>query len=60
MRLFLCLIGLVLVVEGLPYFAFPHKMKTWMNRIREIPDNHLRSMGFVSICIGLIMVYIFR
>jgi uncharacterized protein YjeT (DUF2065 family) len=60
MKLFLCLIGLVLVVEGLPYFAFPDKMKKWMEMIREVPDSQLRLLGFISMCIGVIIAYIFR
>ena len=60
MKLLFCLIGLVLVVEGLPYFAFPDKMKRWMEKIQEVPDSHLRAMGFVAMCIGLVMTYLFR
>lgn len=60
MKLFLCLIGLLLVVEGIPYFAFPDKMKRWMDMIQKIPDTRLRIIGFVSMCIGLIIAYLFR
>jgi uncharacterized protein len=60
MRLLFCLIGLLLVVEGIPYFAFPDKMKRWMNIIQEIPDSQLRIIGFVSMCVGVIIAYLFR
>ena len=60
MRLFFCLIGLLLVVEGVPYFAFPDKMKRWMNIIQEIPDSQLRIIGFVSMCVGVIIAYLLR
>jgi uncharacterized protein YjeT (DUF2065 family) len=60
MRLLFCLIGLVLIVEGLPYFAAPGKMKKWMEKVLEIPDPHLRVMGFAAMCLGLIMAYLFR
>jgi uncharacterized protein YjeT (DUF2065 family) len=60
MKLLLCLIGLVLIVEGLPYFAFPGNMKKWMKKVQEIPDPHLRAMGFAAMCIGLVMAYLFR
>ncbi len=59
MKFFVCLLGLVLVVEGLPYFAFPDKMKVWMKKVQEIPDSHLRAMGFVAMCTGLVMAYLF-
>ena len=60
MKFLLCLIGLVLILEGLPYFAFPDKMKKWMTKVQEIPDSHLRAMGFVAMCVGLVMAYLFR
>ena len=60
MKLLLCLIGLVLILEGLPYFAFPDKMKKWMTKVQEIPDSYLRAMGFVAMCVGLLMAYLFR
>ena len=60
MRLLLCLLGLVLVVEGLPYFAFPGKMKKWMSTVQEIPDPYLRVMGFIAIALGLLVAYLFR
>jgi len=60
MKLLLCLLGLVLIVEGLPYFAFPAKMKKWTSTIQEIPDLTLRVMGFLVIVLGLLMAYLFR
>ena len=60
MKLLLRLLGLVLVVEGIPYFAFPDKMKRWMRTIQEVPDSKLRLMGFVAMCLGLIVAYLFR
>lgn len=59
MKLLLCLIGLLLVVEGIPYFAFPDKMKNWMKMIQEVPDSQLRVLGFVSMCAGLLITYLF-
>jgi uncharacterized protein YjeT (DUF2065 family) len=60
MKLLLCLIGLVFIVEGLPYFAFPDKMKRWIKMILEMPDSHLRALGLVAMCIGLALAYLFR
>jgi len=60
MRFFLCLLGLVLVLEGLPYFAFPDGMKRWMLRIQDIPSAHLRILGFLTMCAGLLITYLFR
>ena len=55
-----CLLGLVLIVEGLPYLAFPDRMKNWLRRIEQVPDNQLRIIGFLAMCFGLLLTYIFR
>lgn len=57
MKFFLCVLGMVMVVEGLPYFAFPEKMKFWVLKILEMPDNALRKFGFVLMLVGLGLVY---
>ncbi|MBN1850612.1 MAG: DUF2065 domain-containing protein [Deltaproteobacteria bacterium] len=60
MKLLFLVVGIIFIIEGLPYFAFPDKMKTWMRRIQDLPDSHLRIMGLVALVIGWIMVYIFK
>ncbi len=60
MRYFLCVIGMVMIVEGLPYFAFPDKMKPWLQKLMEIPNPSLRRMGFGLMVVGLVLVYIGR
>ncbi len=60
MKFILCVIGLVLIIEGLPYFAFPEKIKSYLQKIYEIPDNTLRIVGLLSVIAGLILVYFGR
>jgi uncharacterized protein len=60
MEFFLCVIGMVMVIEGLPYFAFPNKMKTWVGKIIVSPDSALRRFGLVLMVLGLSLVYIGR
>jgi len=60
MEYFLCVIGMVMIVEGLPYFASPSKMKEWIGRLAEMADAPLRVMGFVLMMIGLVLVYLGR
>jgi len=57
MKYFLCVLGMVMVIEGFPYFAFPDKMKYWLEKILEIPDSALRKFGFVLMLAGLGLVY---
>lgn len=60
MAYFLSVLGLVLVIEGLPYFAFPAKIKEWAISLQELPGKTLRIMGFISIAAGLLLVYLGR
>lgn len=46
-----------MVVEGVPYFAFPEKMKGWIQFIQETPVSSLRRLGFVLMIAGLLLVY---
>lgn len=60
MELFLCVVGMVMVVEGLPYFAFPEKMKSVMAVVQQQPDTVLRIFGSILTLFGLIIVYFAR
>ena len=57
MKYFLCVLGMVFVVEGLPYFAFPDKIKAYLRRLVEIPDATLRILGAAAVVLGLLFVY---
>ena len=60
MEFFLCVIGMVIFIEGLPYAAFPDKMKYAIARMLKMPDIYLRRFGIVMMLAGLIIVYIAR
>lgn len=60
MKFFLCVIGMVLIIEGLPYFAFPEKIKTYLLRVYGTPDGTLRALGLSAIIVGLLLVYFGR
>ena len=60
MRYFLCVLGMVMMIEGLPYFAAPDKMKAWMLKIMAVPGHELRRLGFVLMLVGLVLVYFGR
>ena len=57
LKFFLCVIGMVLVLEGLPYFAFPEKLKSLYVKLLETSDTNLRMLGFLAIVFGLLLVY---
>ena len=60
MEYFLTVLGMVLIVEGLPYFTFPEKMKSIMEKIPQMPTHWLRVFGILAITIGLLFIYLAR
>jgi uncharacterized protein YjeT (DUF2065 family) len=60
MGLLLSILGALLVLEGLPYLAFPRKTKEWALLLQEIPEGSLRWMGLVSIVVGLALLFFIR
>jgi uncharacterized protein YjeT (DUF2065 family) len=60
MDYFLCVIGMVLIIEGLPYFAFPDKMKNFVQKMLAMPAGSLRRFGLALMLGGLFLVYIGR
>jgi uncharacterized protein len=60
MEYFLCVVGMVMVVEGLPYFGFPDKMRQFIRFVEEQDDSTLRIMGGVLMFSGLLILFIAR
>ncbi|MBA4366117.1 MAG: DUF2065 domain-containing protein [Desulfobacterium sp.] len=58
MTFFLCVIGMVMILEGLPYFAFPEKIKFFILKITDTPDQTLRVIGLLLMLSGLGLVYL--
>jgi uncharacterized protein YjeT (DUF2065 family) len=57
MKFFFCVIGMVMIVEGLPYFAFPGKMKEMVQMMMGLEDAKLRKFGIVLMLAGLGIIY---
>jgi uncharacterized protein len=60
MKFFLCVIGMVMIIEGLPYFAFPEKIKIWLEQMRQMQPAVLRGFGLALMILGLCLVYLGR
>jgi uncharacterized protein YjeT (DUF2065 family) len=58
MKYFLSVLGMVLILEGIPYFAFPDRLKSYLNRLIDVPDTTLRIMGSIAVIVGLLLVYL--
>ncbi|UCG14175.1 MAG: DUF2065 domain-containing protein [Deltaproteobacteria bacterium] len=58
MKFLLSVLGMVMILEGLPYFAFPDRIKVWLIRVSEMPAVRLRAFGFTAMCVGMVLVYL--
>ena len=58
MKYFLSVLGLVLIIEGIPYFAAPDKMKQLMLKLPLIPSTSLRLFGLTAVITGLLLIYL--
>lgn len=53
-------LGLVLVIEGLFYSAFPGSMRNMVEEMAKLPDQTLRNFGFVAVSIGVFIVWMVK
>ena len=60
MKLLVTLIGLILVLEGLPYVAAPEAMQRWLKQLLDLSPSQLRTMGFIAMISGFIVLYFAR
>jgi len=60
MDYFLCVLGMVFIVEGLPYLAFPERIKRYLRSLMEMPETTLRIMGSAAVAFGLLLLYLGR
>ncbi len=58
MKLLILLIGMVLILEGLPYVAAPEAMREWLKKLSDFPPQQLRSVGLLAMTIGLIICWV--
>lgn len=50
-------LGMVLVIEGMPWFLYPVGYKTLLRQILALSDLQLRLAGFAAMLLGLLLVY---
>lgn len=55
---FLIALALLLVIEGVMPFLNPRGMKQLLETMLRMDDRNLRISGFVSMVLGLILLYI--
>jgi uncharacterized protein YjeT (DUF2065 family) len=57
---FLAALGLVFVIEGLVFAAFPEAAKRAVAVMVETPDQGLRLVGLLSAVLGLVILWLVR
>ena len=58
MKTLVTLIGLVLILEGLPYVASPEGMQRRLQQLIEMHPGSLRVMGIMAMAVGFLLCYI--
>jgi len=58
MGFILYIIGLIMIIEAIPWFLSPEKVKYWISQLIHTPDEILRGLGFGLMLFGLILAYI--
>jgi uncharacterized protein YjeT (DUF2065 family) len=57
---FMVALGLVFVIEGLAFAAFPGATKRAMQAVHESPEMALRLIGIGSAIVGLLIIWAMR
>ena len=57
---FIAALGLVLVIEGLTFAAFPGTLRRATAKLMEAPEGQLRTAGIVAAVVGLAVVWLVR
>jgi uncharacterized protein len=57
---FLVAIGLLFVIEGILFAAFPLGAKRAIVAALDMPDGRLRIVGLVSALVGVVIVWLVR
>lgn len=58
--LLLCVLGLAMILEGVPYFLWSEKMPEVLRYLAQRPPSALRRLGLTAIIAGLVLVMIGR
>ena len=60
MKLFFAALGLAMILEGIPYFLSPGKVKELVQLLPRLPDAALRFLGLGLMILGLALLFVSR
>lgn len=58
LKYFLSVLGLVFIIEGIPYFISPGGIKKWVAMVLVMPERNVRIIGFTFMLTGLFVLYL--
>ncbi len=53
-------LGLVLIIEGLPYFLFPDRAVAMLRQLEDAGPGALRLFGFLAMMAGVVFLVVGR
>lgn len=53
-------LGLVLILEGLPYFLYPEGMQAFLRQMQSAEPGTLRVLGLLAMIAGLTLLVVVR
>lgn len=56
MKLLLMVAGLACILEGIPWFLSPARVRRMLQTLSELPDPVLRGCGLLAMLLGLLLV----
>lgn len=59
-KFLLVILGVVLIIEGVPWFLSPRGTKRMLVELFRQKDSFLRSIGLIFMLLGLLLVYLAR
>jgi len=60
MGYFLCVLGMVFIVEAVPYILFPGKVKSFAQYLQVVRNGRLQAAGIIAAFTGLLIIYVGR
>lgn len=60
MKLLLMVVGLAFILEGIPWFLSPQRVRSLLRELARLPDGPLRGCGLLAMALGLLLVWIGR
>lgn len=58
MKLLVTVLGLIFILEAIPYVLFPEAMQRWLARIGQMKIGTLRATGLFVLGLGLLLCYL--